>query len=64
VVLCVEIRARPAPDSAWLAMLMRSIAAQTTEWRDTLLTGNVGAKPPNGGDTGQARLADLLARRG
>jgi hypothetical protein len=67
VVLCVEVKSCPQPDGAWLATLMRSIAAQAFEWRKTLLTGNVDAAGEQdwqaGSEPEHATLADLLARR-
>jgi len=43
VMLCVDAAFNPQTTSAWLAALVRSIAAQTLEWRKTLLAGIVRA---------------------
>ena len=43
VMLCVEAAFNAQTSSTWLAALMRSVAAQTIEWRKTLLAGNVRA---------------------
>ncbi|MRD47067.1 hypothetical protein GHT07_07240 [Caenimonas koreensis DSM 17982] len=41
VMLCVEAHFGQQTGGAWLAKLMRAVAAQALEWRQTLLAGKV-----------------------
>lgn len=43
-VLCVTASLGEKTDASWLAGLLRSVASQVTQWRQTLLVGRVSAR--------------------
>lgn len=61
VVLCAKANIGPQLNAAWLAMVIRSLTAQTIEWRTTLLAGH--SEAPDEDDKCSESLADYLAQR-
>jgi hypothetical protein len=46
VLLCAEIKSRRNVDGDWIAALVRCMAAQSLDWRETLLAGKVAPSMP------------------
>jgi hypothetical protein len=64
VVVCSKVTFGPQLDAPWLAMVIRSLAAQATEWRRTLLAGDFGDCEGEDDDNKvELSLADYLAQR-
>lgn len=62
VVLCAKANMGPQLNAEWLAMVVRSLAAQAVEWRTTLLAGSFDA-PDENDDCTEPNMADYLAQR-
>jgi hypothetical protein len=75
IVLCVQAGGTPHRCGSWLASVMRSVAAQVVQWRNTLLAGHTPvqetpiqgslapATPDTAGVSADRRVADPLVQR-